>query len=679
MDVAGISMGIVAASDTAFLAANQSMADLLELSVDQLTGRLLTEFRIGPTGDIRQALINNNGAPAQYCNIELLTALGAHLHVDATLALYGTFRDVSSILVIVADASVRVEAQNQARRLIEAADEVTDLVAIHDLRLGTLLYCNRAFTSATGYSAGDRDDPIRGMIESQASIIATEIIPTVLESGAWSGTIQAELNGQPRWLSGTIVGERSNIEQTRLRYITSVLTDITSDHERAVVLEYEAIHDRLTGLSNRSGVVRHLAAQPDDAAIAICHLDLDRFQEINDVLGHEVGDRVLRDVARRLEASTRPIDLVGRINGDEFVVVFADIEGPQHALLLADRLKSEIFDRPIVVDGHPIKTTASFGLSVSGTDFTGESLLRAADVALYRAKNLGRSHIEVYTAELQIETVRRSKLIEDLRDALHNEQLTVWYQPIVSFATGQIVSVEALVRWPHDDGTFTPPDEFIQLAESVGLVMDVDRFVLRRALDDIGALIRGGNDLEVHVNLSATRLTDDSLPAEVSQALTVSNYAPERLCLELTETALALDRAAAELIVSKLADLGIRLAVDDFGTGYSSLASLHRYRLHVLKIDRSFVQLLDENNGKTNPIIGTIVGLAASLGLEVVAEGIETESQRAYFANTSAAFGQGYLFHAPMPIEDLRALLPGRCASMRPKSSRSHRVKNRVS
>ncbi len=659
IDVACIAMAIVATSDTEFVTLNQSMADLLELPMDQLVGRRLNDFRPGGHGQIRRALAASEGKPAQFHNIEVRTALGNQMHVDATLAHCGPVGGVDSLLVVLADASVRVAAQMQARRLINAVDKVSDLVSIHDLRLGVLLYANDAFTAATGHRPGDADNPVDGMSATQLDILDAEIIPTIEAGGAWTGTIETSFGNETHWLAGTIVGEVGGPNHSSLRFVTSVLTDVTSDYLRAEILEYEATHDRMTGLSNRFGLIQWLSTQrpTTDAGIAICHLDLDRFQEINDVLGHEAGDRVICEVGRRLVATTRTTDLVGRINGDEFVVAFTDVEGPQHAELLAERLKADVFAEPIIVEGHPITTTASFGLAVSGQGFSGESLLRAADVALYRAKNLGRSHIEVYTADLQVEAVRRSKMIEELREAIITDRLTVWYQPIISLATGEITSVEALVRWPLADGTFVAPDEFIPVAEGVGLVKDIDRFVLNRALADVGELLASGRPLELHVNLSATRLTDHTLAREAARTLDAHRFPASRLCLELTETALAFDPHKAETIVSELADLGIRLAIDDFGTGYSSLASLHRFRLHVLKVDRNFVQLLGDDSSEANPIVATILHLADSLGLEVVAEGIETKRQQAYFAGSSCAFGQGYLFHRPMPIEELRLVL----------------------
>ncbi len=684
MDVAGIAVGIVNTTDTGFITLNQSMADLLAVAVDHAIGLRLSDFRVGEKDKIRDAMIASGGKTAKFKNIEIRTAVGETMHVDATIGAYGTFRGVECLLIVLADESIRVEAQLQARRLIEAADQVSDLVVIHDLGRGTIRYCNASYTAFTGRSTDDLDDPFSYIDPSNDHQIAKNVLPTLQSNGAMTGTFQVMLPDGPHWMSGTIVGEHQDGE---LRFITSVLSDVTEEHRRAVVLKHDIAHDQFTGLANRAGVVAHLTQLTrstdhqqsiDDLVVgkhhhatrpqvtAVCHLDLDRFQAINDVLGHEVGDQVIHEVARRLTMAVRRTEVVGRINGDEFIVVFENVDGPDHALKLAARLRSEVFDEPIMVADHPIMTTASFGVSVSGPGFEGESLLRAADVALYRAKHLGQSQIEVYTAELQVESVRRSQMIEDLRHALASEQLTAWYQPIISLTTGRVTSVEALVRWPRLDGTITSPDEFIHIAESVGLIEEIDRFVLGRALDEIGQLVDAGLDLELHVNLSATRLTDDSLPNEVARSLMTRGYDSRRLCIELTETTLAVDPDKAQQIVRELSDLGVRVAIDDFGTGYSSLASLHQFSVDVLKIDKSFVQLLTEDGDETHPIVATILQLAETMGLEVVAEGIETEHQRSFLAASSCALGQGFLFHRPMPFEALRSLVISEAGELMP-------------
>ncbi len=660
LDAAGVAIAIIDASSTVFLSLNHSMAAMLDSTVEALLGESVTAFKVGETGSLRRRLADRQGRPTMVHDVEIRTPGGRQVFVDLCLSRYERIGGIETLLLVLSDTSVRVEAQTRAQLLVNAVDAVTDLVAVHDLDTGHFLYVNRAFHAATGLQVGDHLDLGRRFDEPTRERLRAEIRPAILREGSWTGTAPfRSASGDTRWMRGTVVGEFRN---RQLRFVTMVLGDVTTEHHQAEQLAFRANHDDLTGLPNRGAVLDHLHQLHSTARVALCHLDIDRFQEINDLLGHEAGDDVICEVARRLREHTRPGDLIGRVDGDEFVVVLHEIDGVDDARRITERLNGHIFDAPFELGEHTIKSTASFGLAMAGAELSGDALLRAADGALYRAKSLGRSHIEVSTAELQNQAAERSRLIEELRQAIDDEKLFVHYQPVVAIDSGRVVSLEALVRWTRDDGTMTPPDDFIGLAESVGLIDRIDRFVLERALADLASLDGDGHELDLHVNLSAACLSKPEIPSRVARALAAYGIPASRLCIEVTETALAKDPVMAADLIDQLAALGVQIAIDDFGTGYSSLAALHRFDLDVLKIDRSFVGRLGSVDGadggrRNDAIVSTILHLAEALGLEVVAEGIETENQARFFAGTNCRLAQGYHFHRPQPIEQIRDLL----------------------
>ncbi len=453
---------------------------------------------------------------------------------------------------------------------------------------------------------------------------------------------------------------------TVARAFNAMSVSLRSAHERLV---HDAIHDHLTQLPNRAlfreRLDRALARRLRQKGyqFAVLFVDLDRFKHVNDSLGHTAGDRLLVMFGERLAAAVRSDDMVSRmadasaspeptlarLGGDEFAVLLDGIREPMDAVRVAKRVQ-QMATLPLPVDGQDVFTTASIGVAVaSDAHKSGEDIIRDADLAMYRAKNAGGGGYSVFDAALHDEAVRRLRLETDLRRAVERREFRVWYQPIVSLADRQIVGCEALVRWQHPERGLVGPGEFLEVAEEVGLITQLDEWVLQEACLQGREWRRTGvfsAQSTISVNLSAKAFAQESLVQHVTDILRETGYSASGLRLEITESAAIKDAARARVVLAKLRALGVRISLDDFGTGYSSLSYLQSLPLDTLKIDRSFVAGIgtDEDKGE---IVKLIVGLALALGLEIVAEGTETAAQVEYLRELGCQFGQGYYFAKP--------------------------------
>jgi diguanylate cyclase (GGDEF)-like protein/PAS domain S-box-containing protein len=444
--------------------------------------------------------------------------------------------------------------------------------------------------------------------------------------------------------------------------IVAVTRDINERKLAELELARQALHDGLTGLPNRALFLDRLGqalkrAQRRGSAVAVLFLDLDRFKNVNDSLGHDAGDRLLIDVAARLRRSLRPADTLARFGGDELTLLCDDIAGEADARTIAERI-AELFREPFRLDDGEAYLQASVGiaLSTTGTEQP-EDLIRDADAAMYRAKERGRARVEVFDQQLREVAADRLSTESALRRALQRDELRLHFQPLVSLADGSVEGVEALVRWEHPDRGLLMPGAFIELAEETGLIVPLGEWVLRRAC----ATLQGWrerhdvNGLQVAVNVSARHLQQPDLVDTVREALRETGLPGDRLIIEITESAVMERGAAVTATLAELKDLGVRLAIDDFGTGYSSLAHLHRFPLDVLKIDRGFVA--DLGSGLEAPIAAAIVSLAQALGLRTVAEGIERPEQRDAVRALGCDLAQGFLFAKPLPPDEAEALI----------------------
>jgi diguanylate cyclase (GGDEF)-like protein len=393
-----------------------------------------------------------------------------------------------------------------------------------------------------------------------------------------------------------------------------------------------------------------------DGTLALLFLDLDRFKYINDTLGHEAGDQLLTTMAQRLKGCVRADDCVARLGGDEFTVLLDDLPNPSVAASVAQNICRTV-SAPLSIAGQEIVMTASIGISLYPDDGTDVSnLLRHADTAMYRAKQTG-SDFCYYESAMESALSDRLKLENDLRRALERDEITVFYQPVVDTASNRINGVEALVRWLHPEQGIIPPAEFIPIAEETGLILALGERVLRSAcLQARSWLDSGVADLHVAVNLSARQLEQPNLREIVQRALSDSGLPPSSLVLEITESVLMTHGSENIDLLRDLRSLGIQLSIDDFGTGYSSLAYLKHLPANTLKIDRSFIQDIPNDEDAVSIVTG-IVALAHSLRMKVVAEGIETQAQQGTLARLACDQLQGYLFSRPLPAEVIETQL----------------------
>jgi diguanylate cyclase (GGDEF)-like protein/PAS domain S-box-containing protein len=462
---------------------------------------------------------------------------------------------------------------------------------------------------------------------------------------------------EQRWLS---LNSRPLRHDDLLPYgMVCSFSDVTERRRTERQLNYQATHDALTGLANRPVFIESLRQTLDHARragsrVGVLFIDLDRFKVVNDTQGHLVGDEVLSAIARRLQRTTRSVDTVARLSGDEFVVLCPDLADIEAARRRANEI-AEVIAEPIPVSsGRDVVITASVGVScVEGGLTDPEAMLRDADVAMYTAKERGRARVELLDNTLRERAQRRTEIERDLRAALDNDELAVHYQPIVSRTRG-IVGLEALARWPHPDGPIFP-DEFIPIAEESGLILPLGIWVLNKACAEAAnwkATIPAAADLHISVNLSGRQLGDPDVVANISAALTRSGLEPDALWLEITESTLMDDAAGAARTLNAIRELGVHLVIDDFGTGYSSLAYLKRFPVDTLKIDRSFVDGLGRD-AESEAIVRAVVGLTQSLHLSVIAEGVETIEQLEMLHELGCETYQGYLLSRPIPSEDV--------------------------
>jgi diguanylate cyclase (GGDEF)-like protein len=433
----------------------------------------------------------------------------------------------------------------------------------------------------------------------------------------------------------------------------------TKEHFR-----HAAFHDSLTGLPNRAMFTELLKAEVDckhrhEHIFAVLFLDLDRFKNINDSLGHTHGDLLLVAFAHRLEKILRPTDTLARFGGDEFAILLTGISDSNDAMRVAQRVQDDL-TLPFELDKNSSFTTASIGIALSTSGYEKpEDILRDADTAMYRAKENGKARYEMFDAGMHTRAVSRLRMESDLRQALEQKEFCIHYQPIIALATGRLAGFEALIRWNHPQQGLISPTEFIPVAEETGLIVAIGQWVLEEACTALYGwhqISPCHRVLSLSVNLSGRQVSQPDLVDQVKRALERSKLNPHCLKLEITESVVMENAETATAMFKELRALGVQLSIDDFGTGYSSLSYLHRFPVNYLKIDRSFVGRMTENDDNAE-IVRTIVTLARNLGMEVIAEGIETAAQNEQLKALGCEYGQGYLFSRPVVSADVITIL----------------------
>jgi diguanylate cyclase (GGDEF)-like protein len=554
------------------------------------------------------------------------------------------------------------------QRFMDILEFLPDATFVID-KQGRIIAWNRAIEELTGYAApqmigrGDFEYslPIYGVRRpAMVDMVLTgsdeheRLYPGAARVGhALRADITATLRSRELHLS-VIASPLFNSENEIIGAIESI-RDVTEGVRAQRKLTHHALHDILTGLANRALFTNRLehalrrARRNPDFRLAVLLLDLDRFKQVNDTLGHLAGDALLTTVARRLEAVVRETDTVARLGGDEFVILLDGIASPRDGIHIAGRILEDV-RHPVHVGGHDVFTSASIGVVFSGGEYGGtEDILRDADIAMYRAKDMGRGRYKVFHSGLRKEAMRQMTMEAELRRGLDLGLFTLLYQPIFELESGRLAGFEALLRWMHETRGLLKPAEFMAAAEESGLILPLGDWSLGQACRDAALWRAAGADVPVHVNLSARQFSQGDLVERVSGALTGSSLSPGSLLLEITEGELAGDPRQAARRLMQLREQGVRVALDDFGTGFSSLSYLQQYPIDMLKVDRSFVARMQESGGSRR-IVQSIVSLGAGLGMTIVAEGVEQEEQRLELLTMGCRLGQGYLFARPLPI-----------------------------
>ncbi|MGC1329721.1 phosphodiesterase DibA [Pseudomonas sp.] len=526
-------------------------------------------------------------------------------------------------------------------------------------RLGNIVHVNRAFMDITGYHEDEvlGHNPSKFKSGRHGSDFYRQMFHSLDQDGRWSGEIwNRRKSGEiyPQWQTIRAICSDAG----HMTHYVAVFSDISAIKHSELERAHLTQHDPLTDLPNR--LLFHdraqqtlAAAQANKRGCALLLLDLDHFQSINDSLGHTIGDQLLKAVVTRLQGLLGSGVTLARMGGDEFAVLLEDSPQAAHAATLAQAIIDGL-KQPFLLEGHTLFISASIGISLFPSDALGaEQLLRNADSALFKAKGNGRGGYALYTEELTAHAQQRVEMTAELRRALAQEELRVYYQPVHDLASGQLVGVEALVRWMHPERGLVPPGEFVPIAERSGLIAEIDAWVMAQACRQMCDWQAQGRELDfIAVNVSSRLFGRLDLYQQVARILADTGLDPARLELEVTESAVMEDPDSALEQMHRLRELGLRLSIDDFGTGYSSLLRLKRLPVQKLKIDQGFVAglPLDEDDAA---IVRVIIALGRSMGMQIHAEGIEQPEQAQFLVQQQCELGQGYWFGRPMPASDL--------------------------
>jgi len=557
---------------------------------------------------------------------------------------------------------------DQELRLAATAFQSHEGILIADIA-GRILRVNRAFSDITGYSADEAVGKPASMLMSEEhdSVFPRAVLASLERAGSWEGEIYSRRKSgelYPIWQSITQVKSDAG----RVTHFVCHFQDISERKQVQARIEHLAYHDPLTELPNRSLLLdrlqQALARNRRRGLLgALLFIDLDRFKNINDSLGHRVGDLLLREVGACVAGEIRSEDTVARLGGDEFVVLLAELgknrdSAPREARAFAEKIHAAI-SRDFNVAGYALRVGASVGVAVfpEGSE-TADDVLRHADIAMYRAKAAGRGTVCFFSPDMQAAAKQRLELEGELRQALEKGEFMLHFQPQVEIATGKILGAESLLRWVHPQRGMLSPALFIPVLEESGLIAPAGDWVLRAACQTAALLARSHPNLRIAVNVSPRQLHQSSFPLRVRSILAESGVAPEAIELEITESAVIQDVDDTVAVMSALKDLGVRFSLDDFGTGYSSLSYVKRLPLDTLKIDRAFIRdcTTDPNDAA---IVRAIIAMARSLELNVVAEGIEDEAQLRFLHALGCAAYQGFLFSAPLPEAQFLAMVRG--------------------
>ncbi|HJV88647.1 MAG TPA: EAL domain-containing protein [Noviherbaspirillum sp.] len=569
--------------------------------------------------------------------------------------------DLSFALENIERETQRKNTEANLRKLSRAVEQSANAVMITD-RNGVIEYINPWFSRITGYQPEEILGKTPRVLRSGATHPETHkrMWDTILSGKEWTGELHnTKKNGDTYWCLETISPLKD--ENGEVSHFVAITEDISERKQTEQTIRHLAFHDPLTGLPNRrlfndrlhqAAALRHRA----DNAFALMLLDLDRFKTVNDTLGHDIGDALLKAVAARLLAAMRQGDTLARMGGDEFAVLALAMSHPEEVARLAEKL-AEILKEPFHLYGHELYVTTSMGVTLyPGDAGDAEALVRNADIALYRAKDMGRNNFQFFTEDMNASMMQRLRLESAMRWAVERKELMLHYQPQIDGATGRIHGIEALIRWRHPEFGLVSPAQFVPLAEENGMIIEIGEWVLREACAQAKRCEREGVPTRVAVNLSARQFHQGDLADTIAGILEEFDLAPSLLEVELTEGILMADTTQTVAVLERLHRMGVQISIDDFGTGYSSLSYLKRLPIQVLKIDQSFVRDI-HNDPDDRAIVMAVIALAHSMKLKVVAEGVETHEQFAFLREYDCDIMQGYLFSRPVPGEEVLRLL----------------------
>ncbi|MDP1660222.1 MAG: EAL domain-containing protein [Methylotenera sp.] len=570
-----------------------------------------------------------------------------------------TPQELGSLMAIGRSLGVAIQRESAGKRLHQAKiafDSATEGMVIIDEK-ARIIAINKGYTEITGYTESE----VLGSIPRKLQADEHEVWSALLNDGRWCGEVTSHRkNGEVfhKWLTITAV---KNQEGQTVNYV-GVFTDITEVKRSQNRLHELVNHDPLTGLPNRrllNELLEHSIkrAERDQHKIALLFIDLDRFKTVNDSLGHQVGDKLLLEASRRINLSMRDSDVVARLGGDEFVVMMDMINNPSDAAIVAKKIIHAL-QIEFNIDGKEIFISASIGISIFPQDCSDvDSLIKAADIAMYQVKNKGKNNHCFYSDDLSKSAVERFTMESQLRRALERKQFEMYYQPQVSLITGDIIGAEALIRWNHPELGLVSPAKFIPLAEETGLIVHIGEWVLREAALQAVRWINEGHAIQwISVNVSGVQIMRSNFADTVYGVLMETDCNPSMLELEITESTVMQNTEFVIDTFNRIKQLGLRLAIDDFGTGYSSLSHLKRLPLDKIKIDQSFVRDLPDDLDDA-AIANAIYAMARSLGFSVIAEGVETLAQADFLKLMGCEEAQGYLYSKPVTTTEFTKLL----------------------
>ncbi len=652
-----------------FILANKKMCQILGYQESELRGKSMDDITYPPDREkSRNMIFKLLQKPDSNLKLEqrYLRHDGTVIWAQATYSVTASADgNIDTIMAVVEDISERKQLEYSLRlsnRALESSGNGVIITNANDPN-SSIIFANTAFCRITGYNLeealgrncrflqnGDHEQAELKMIHT--ALAKQEAVHVVVRNYRKDGSLF--------WndLSISPVPDEYGV----VTHFIGILNDITKQRSNQDQLAFRATHDELTGLPNRNLLNDRLPQALRQAtrrknSVALLFLDVDHFKLINDSIGHSAGDQLLKGFAERLSACVRAGDTVSRHGGDEFVLVLKDIEQASHVVTICENIFQSTGE-PFFIQNNKIHVTCSIGIAFYPQDGNdAETLSKFADMALYRAKDLGRANFQFFCHEMNQRTLERVSLESALRSAISNEQLSMNYQPLVELDTGRIISLEALLRWHHPELGQVSPDRFIPVAEESGLINQIGEWVLNRACQDLrNWLDMGLPAVRVAINVSPKQFRDVHLGDKIQASLSAMKIPPQMLTLEITETVLMQDTASSEATLRQLKALGVSLALDDFGTGYSSLSYLKRFPFDRVKIDRAFVRDI-ANDSDDAALCKTIIAMAHSLGIMVIAEGVESEDQCQFLHKNLCDEIQGYLFSRPILPEQIEQLL----------------------